>query len=34
MDGHPNIVFIMTDNQSADTLGCYGNKQMHSPNLE
>ena len=34
MDGHPNIVFIMTDNESADTLGCYGNKEMHSPNLD
>ena len=34
MDGHPNIVFIMTDNESAGTLGCYGNKEMHSPNLD
>ena len=24
-DRRPNVVFILTDNQSAWTLGCYGN---------
>jgi len=30
----PNILFIMSDNHSADLLGCYGNPEMHSPNLD
>ena len=34
MSSPPNIVFIMTDNESADTLGCYGNEEMYSPNLD
>jgi arylsulfatase A-like enzyme len=33
-DRHPNILFIMTDNQPADLLGCYGNDEIHSPNLD
>lgn len=28
------IVFIMTDTQRADMLGCYGNPDMHTPNLD
>ena len=31
---HPNVILIMTDNQQAATLGCYGNAEVHSPNLD
>ena len=30
----PNIVLIFTDNQQAATLGCYGNDEIHTPNLD
>tara|TARA_R110002049_G_scaffold4601_5_gene32582 strand:- start:805760 stop:810304 length:4545 start_codon:yes stop_codon:yes gene_type:complete len=30
----PNIVFILTDNQGAWTLGCYGNPEIRSPNID
>ena len=30
----PNIVFFMSDNQSADMLGCYGNSELRTPNLD
>ena len=30
----PNIVLIFTDNQQAATLGCYGNSEIHTPNLD
>ncbi len=30
----PNIVFIMSDNQPADLLGCYGNDEIHTPHLD
>ena len=30
----PNVILIMTDNQQAATLGCYGNTEMHSPNID
>ncbi len=30
----PNVVFILTDNQSAWTLGCYGNRDIHTPNID
>ncbi|MDP6427230.1 MAG: sulfatase-like hydrolase/transferase [Rhodospirillales bacterium] len=30
----PNVVLIMTDNQPADLLGCYGNDEMRSPRLD
>jgi len=29
----PNIVLIFTDNQQASTLACYGNSEVHTPNL-
>ncbi|MCE7908946.1 MAG: DUF4976 domain-containing protein [Candidatus Omnitrophica bacterium COP1] len=29
----PNIIFILTDDQSAWSLGCLGNTQAHTPNL-
>jgi arylsulfatase A-like enzyme len=28
------IVFIMTDTQRYDMVGCYGNPDMHTPNLD
>lgn len=30
----PNVIVIMTDNQQAATLGCYGNREIHSPNID
>jgi choline-sulfatase len=30
----PNVVFILTDNQGAWTLGCYGNKDINTPNID
>lgn len=30
----PNIVFITADNQPATLLGCYGNRDVYTPNLD
>jgi len=30
----PNLVFIMTDNQGAWTLGCYGNRDIKTPRID
>jgi len=30
----PNVVLILTDNQSAWTLGCYGNRDIHTPHID
>ncbi|HID74718.1 MAG TPA: DUF4976 domain-containing protein [Planctomycetaceae bacterium] len=30
----PNVVLIMTDNHGAWTLGCYGNKDIKTPNID
>ncbi|MHB9036508.1 MAG: sulfatase-like hydrolase/transferase [Armatimonadota bacterium] len=30
----PNLVFIMSDQQSHDMLGCYGNEQILTPNAD
>ncbi len=30
----PNILLIMSDNHMAELLGCYGNEEIHSPNLD
>lgn len=29
----PNVVFILTDNQGAWMLGCYGNRDLRTPNI-
>ena len=34
MGSKPNIILIFTDNQQASTLGCYGNDEIHTPNLD
>ncbi|MDP6040991.1 MAG: sulfatase-like hydrolase/transferase, partial [Candidatus Latescibacteria bacterium] len=34
MSDKPNILWICTDQQRFDTLGCYGNKFVHTPNLD
>ena len=31
---NPNIVLVFTDNQQASTLACYGNSEIHTPNLD
>ena len=30
----PNLVFILSDNQGAWTLGCYGNPDIRTPNID
>ncbi len=30
----PNVIFILTDNQGEWTLGCYGNKDIRTPNID
>jgi len=30
----PNLIFIMTDNQGAWTLGCYGNPDIRTPHID
>ena len=32
--GQPNIVLIVTDNQSPWTLGCYGNEEIRTPAID
>ncbi|NQU11092.1 sulfatase-like hydrolase/transferase [bacterium] len=32
--GVENVVFIITDNQSPWTLGCYGNDEIRTPNID
>lgn len=34
MPAPPNILFLMTDQQRVDTLGCYGNKVVDTPALD
>jgi arylsulfatase A-like enzyme len=30
----PNIIYLMSDDQSAYTLGCYGNSDVQTPNID
>ena len=32
--GKPNVLLIMTDQQRADSLGCYGNTTISTPFLD
>lgn len=32
--GPPNIIFLLTDDQRADALGCAGNRIIHTPNID
>lgn len=34
MSKSPNIILIFTDNQQAATLGCYGNPEVYTPNID
>ena len=34
MTKYPNIILIMTDNQPADVVGCYGNDEVYTPHLD
>ena len=30
----PNLIFLLTDDQRWDSLGCYGNQIIHTPNID
>ena len=32
--GRPNIIFIIADDVSDEDIGCYGNKQVRTPNID
>jgi hypothetical protein len=34
MPDRPNVLMLVTDNQSADSLGCYGNSEHETPRLD
>ena len=33
-NSRPNVLLIVTDQQRFDTLGCYGNPYVDTPNLD
>jgi choline-sulfatase len=33
-DGRPNVLFVMTDQQRADTIAALGNEWIHTPNFD
>ncbi|MCP4192337.1 MAG: sulfatase [Planctomycetaceae bacterium] len=33
-DNRPNLIFLMTDDQRADSLGCMGNRVIQTPNID
>jgi arylsulfatase A-like enzyme len=33
-DRRPNIVFLLADDQRFDSLGCMGNREIHTPNID
>ena len=34
MNARPNLIVVVSDTFRADYLGCYGNRQIHTPNLD
>src|SRR4051812_29147741 len=34
LKARPNIIFIIADDVSDDDLGCYGNKDVRTPNID
>ena len=34
MSSRPNFLFIITDQQRADHLGCYGNTTLRTPHID
>ena len=30
----PNVIFILTDDQGPWAAGCYGNSEIHTPNID
>src|SRR5262245_55069331 len=32
--GRPNFIFILTDDQRSDSLGCTGNRLIRTPNID
>lgn len=33
-ESRPNIIFLMSDDQNVDSLGCYGNRDVQTPHLD
>lgn len=34
MKNRPNFIIFITDTQGANVVGCYGNKELHTPNID
>jgi len=33
-DSRPNIIFLLTDDQTVGAMGCYGNKEIITPHMD
>lgn len=33
-NSRPNIIYLMADDQNVGSVGCYGNKEVHTPNMD